>query len=101
MDAILNTYKERLINISSRNRSLVTRKLYKKRALDLYTLKKFNEGIDEDIIDLIINRKGSSIEILEDHVKYLQHNLTLIEKEIRLEEKSQISKIENNKIIKE
>lgn len=99
MDAILNTYKERLINISSRNRSLVTRKLYKKRALDLYTLKKFNEGIDEDIIDLIINRKGSSIGILEDHVKYLQHNLTLIEKEIRLEEKSQISKIENNKII--
>ena len=32
MDAILNTYKERLVNISSRNRSLVTRKLYKKRS---------------------------------------------------------------------
>lgn len=99
MDAILNTYKERLVNISSRNRSLVTRKLYKKRSFDLYNLKKFNEGIDKEIIHFIMNRKESSIEILEDHVKYLQHNLTLIEKEIRIEEKSQISKIEKNKNI--
>ncbi|UEL47185.1 AAA domain-containing protein [Terrisporobacter hibernicus] len=97
MESILNTYKERLVNISARNRSLVTRKLYKKRAFDLHKLKKFNKNIDEDIINFIMDRKNSSIEVLEDHVKYLQQNLSLIEAEIKKEESLELLKIGSDK----
>lgn len=96
MESILNTYKERLVNISARNRSLVTRKLYKKRAFDLYKLKKINENIDKDIIEFIMNRENSSIEILEDHVKYLTRHLSAIEKEIKNEEQNELLKIKND-----
>ena len=43
---ILDKYKNRLINISGRNRSLVSKKLYKKRALDLHKLSKYNELLE-------------------------------------------------------
>jgi len=35
MKAVLTTYKDRLVNISGRNRSLVLRKIYKKRSFDI------------------------------------------------------------------
>lgn len=99
MESILNTYKERLVNISARNKSLVTRKLYKKRAFDIYKIKKFNKDIDKEIIDFIMNRESSNIEILEDHVKYLQYNLSLIEKELKEEEKLELLKLKSDKTL--
>ena len=50
---ILDKYKNRLINISGRNRSLVSKKLYKKRALDLHKLSKYNELLPSEIVDYI------------------------------------------------
>ncbi|MGM9530445.1 DUF4011 domain-containing protein, partial [Intestinibacter sp.] len=94
MDRILNTYKERLINISSRNRSLVTRKLYKKRALDLYNIKKFNKNIDREIINFIVNRKSNNIQILEDPSKYSQRNINIIEEDINNDRELKLSDIE-------
>lgn len=51
MKEILSKYKERLININSRNRSLVLKKLYKKSTFDFYKLKKFNNDIDKEVIE--------------------------------------------------
>lgn len=70
MQEILSKYKERLINISSRNRSLVTKKLYKKNSFDLFKLKKFNSNIDLEIIDMLINRKEGAVTLLQDPYKY-------------------------------
>ncbi|MDZ5031743.1 hypothetical protein [Clostridium perfringens] len=45
MKEILNKYKDRLINLSGKNRSLSMKKLYKKRAFDLSNLEEFNGDI--------------------------------------------------------
>lgn len=41
MQAILQTYQDRLVNITGRNRSLVLRRLYQKRAFDMEQLNAF------------------------------------------------------------
>jgi len=43
---IFKKYKERLVNLSGRNRSLMMKKIYKKHSFDLYLLKNFQ---DKDI----------------------------------------------------
>lgn len=80
MKEILNRYKERLINISSRNRSLSMKKLYKKNSFDLLRLNKFIKGIENDILDLLINRKDGQIKLIPDHNK-LKSESEFIQKE--------------------
>ena len=66
MKWILEKYSTRLINISGRNSSLVTKKLYKKRAFDIVKLDKFNNGLSNDVIKFLCRRKDGPLEILED-----------------------------------
>lgn len=70
MKEILNRYKERLINISSRNRSLSMKKLYRKNSFDLVKLGKFIKGIESELLDLLINRKEGQIRLIPDHYKF-------------------------------
>lgn len=76
MKEILNRYKERLINISSRNRSLSMKKLYRKNSFDLMKLGKFIKGIEDEILDLLINRKEGHIRLIPDYYKYKEETTT-------------------------
>jgi hypothetical protein len=50
MKEILYKYRERLINLSGRNRSLVSMTLPKKRAFDILKLSETKEGIGGEIL---------------------------------------------------
>ncbi|MEJ5256861.1 MAG: hypothetical protein WHS64_01275 [Fervidobacterium sp.] len=56
MQEIFKKYKERLVNLSGRNRSLMMKKIYKKHSFDLYLLKNFQDNIDKDILRFLFSR---------------------------------------------
>lgn len=69
MKAVLTTYKDRLVNISGRNRSLVLRKVYKKRSFDV--VKAFREQ-DFDLVELIaflIQEEKKALPVIKDPFK--------------------------------
>ena len=66
MKEILEKYSTRLINISGRNRSLVLKKLYKKRAFDIMRLSEFDEKISTKLIEFLSSRSNKEIQISED-----------------------------------
>ncbi|MDP4090015.1 MAG: AAA domain-containing protein, partial [Bacillota bacterium] len=70
MQQVLNKYKDRLINISSRNRSLVMKKLYKKNSFDFQSLSRFTTGIDSAILEFLLGRRLSKIRLLPDKNAY-------------------------------
>lgn len=80
MNEILNKYKARLINISSRNRSLVMRKIYKKNSFDLFTLNKFEKNIDKKVVDFLTSRSLDKLRLLPSQVKY-EENLVKVKKQ--------------------
>lgn len=98
MRDILEKYKDRLINLNSRNRALVSKKLPKKRAFDFYTIESVNKGICDDIINYIISRKETKLKVLNDYTNFYNENKKLIEKEISDELKSEVLKLENLEI---
>lgn len=70
MRQILSTYKDRLVNISGRNRSLILRKIYDKRSFDLVEgLQKQNLPIDS-LIDYLLTDESKRFCILEDPIKF-------------------------------
>lgn len=67
MKEILGKYKDRLVNLSSKNRSLVMKKLYKKRAFDIYNSEEFKEDIYQSILEYINNPSKERCCIIEDY----------------------------------
>lgn len=66
MQKILEKYKNRLIDISGRNRTLYLGKIYKKRSFDLYSLEKFEENFPKNIIEHVVKRKKGRVIFLMD-----------------------------------
>lgn len=66
MQKILEKYKNRLIDISGRNRTLYLGKIYKKRSFDLYFLEKFEENFPKNIIEHVVKRKKGKVLFLVD-----------------------------------
>ncbi len=81
MKTILNKYKDRLINLSSRNRSLVLKKIHKKRAFDLTGLNTLNEKLDELIVSYICNRDKDRLLLLEDSYEIRIQEITKLDGE--------------------
>ena len=50
MKEILEKYSTRLVNVSGRNRSLVMKKLYKKRSFDITKLSDFNKNVSNESV---------------------------------------------------
>lgn len=98
MKEILEKYKDRLINLNSRNRALVSKKLPKKRAFDMYSITNINENICEEVVKYIISGKESKFKILVDYTNFYNDNKRLVEKEIKEELKKEIDKIKNSEI---
>ncbi|MGI6226253.1 MAG: AAA domain-containing protein [Peptococcales bacterium] len=66
MRDVLTKYKNRLINISSRNRSLVMKKIYKKRAFDLHLINEFNKVFTENLVQYLLERSSKKLIIIDD-----------------------------------
>ena len=74
LNEILEKYKERLINLSGSNRALVSKKLPKKRAFDMWKYEKINSGICDDIISFLFSRTEKSLELLPDYTEFYNTN---------------------------
>ncbi len=83
MKTILNKYKDRLINLSSRNRSLVLKKIHKKRAFDLTGLNTLNEKLDEHIVPYICKREVDRFLLLEDPYEIRIQEIGKLDEEIK------------------
>jgi len=81
MKEILEKYSTRLINVSARNRSLVLKRLYKKRAFDIMRLSEFYGEISDDIINFISCRSKNEMQILEDPCGWYNNELKKLKEE--------------------
>lgn len=91
---IFKKYKERLINLSGKNRSLVMKKIYKKNSFDLYLLKKFQDNIDEDILNYLFSRNKGRIKIIQDPYNWQNQQMTILQKDIKNQIKEAIEKLQ-------
>lgn len=96
MREILEKYSTRLINVSGKNRSLVTRKLAKKRAFDIVKLDKFNDGLSKDVINFLCERKEKPFEILEDPYKWYTQEYDKLKEVIEQEKSKAIEKLKTS-----
>lgn len=98
MKEIYSRYKERLINISSRNRSLVMKKVYKKRAFDLYRLINDAKSVsNEEARWFITNRSKDSLMLLDDPYKLRIEAINKLEKETNEKFEQELKLIEDIK----
>ncbi len=94
MNEILRKYKERLINLSARNRSLVSKTLPKSRAFDLYKLSDFTDSFIENISSYIINRQENKIQILPDYSAYYSEALNKLNVQLSKQRELELSDID-------
>lgn len=95
MKEVLKTYKDRLINLNGRNRSLVLRKIYKKRSFDLFRLLK-EECLDEEaLMSYLINRTKSGLQVLEDPFKLRVKKMKELDKQIAEDKAEEIEILRN------
>ena len=98
MKEILEKYSTRLVNVSARNRSLVLKKLAKKRAFDIMRLSEFNKKISEELIKFLICRNNEEIQISEDPYEWYNNESKKLREEhkkIREEEIVKLTESEN------
>lgn len=98
MKEILQKYKERLINLSGRNRSLVSMTLPKKRAFDIVKLEDIRKGIAEELIQWMLNRESKSFLLLEDSYAYVNDKKEILRKELPKDKKLEIEKLKEEKL---
>ena len=97
MEDILKAYKERLIKISSANRSLSCKKLYKKRGFDL---QKLNDLENEEFVKWLTNRSLKKLTIVNDPYKLYDLELKNLKKDIKEKENKEISLLKDKYIDK-
>ncbi|SHH95607.1 AAA domain-containing protein [Clostridium grantii] len=93
MNEILSKYKERLINLSGRNRSLVSKTLPKIRAFDLFKVEEFSPGFMQKLLKFIIHRQSKEIKILPDYTVYHSEAMLQLENKLLNEEKEELEKV--------
>lgn len=95
MKQVLTTYKDRLVNISGRNRSLILRRIYKKRSFDI--AKASNEqSLDINaILQSLIQEEKKSFLIVKDPYKTRIEQTRLLNQKIALERDEEIATLTN------
>lgn len=93
MNEILEKYKERLINLSGSNRALVCKKLPKKRAFDLWRLKRIDDNIGINILEFIFSGKQGALELLPDYTELFNQNEKSMRNEVKSEYDSEVENI--------
>ncbi|KAF2956247.1 AAA domain-containing protein [Marinitoga sp. 38H-ov] len=75
---VLEKYKNRLIDISSKNRTFCMTKLYKKRSFDLAIFEEYFEGVTKEILEHIISSQQEKVCIL-DYNAFIKENREKLE----------------------
>lgn len=92
MQDILQKYQDRLVNISGRNRSLVLRRLPKKRAFDVAKLDRFFEDFSSKVLSFLYENDGQRFLLLDDPYRDQQQH----EKDARDRLQSEYEKKKDN-----
>ncbi|WP_352408825.1 AAA domain-containing protein, partial [Lawsonibacter hominis] len=95
MNEVLEKYKDRLINLTGRNRALVTKKLPQKRAFDIYNITSIDKNICENVKEYIISNNESKFNLLPDYTSFYNEKRREIGKLIKDELEKEIESIEN------
>ena len=93
MKEILYKYRERLINLSGRNRSLVSMTLPKKRAFDILKLSEIKEGIVEEIIQWLLTKSEKRLLFLEDPYVVVNNKKEELQKKFEEDKKQEVEKL--------
>lgn len=101
MKEILYKYRERLINLSGRNRSLVSMTLPKKRAFDILKLSDIKEGIAHEILEWLLTRSDKKLQLLEDSYVVVNDRKEELKKRILQDKKREIEKLKEENLEKE
>jgi very-short-patch-repair endonuclease len=100
MKEILYKYRERLINLSGRNRSLVSMTLPKKRAFDIFRLSEIKEGIVEEILDWLLARSDKRLQLLEDSYVVINNKKEALQKKMLQDKKQEVEKLKQENLEK-
>jgi superfamily I DNA and/or RNA helicase len=65
MEATLHKYKNRLVDLSSKNRSLSLKKIYNRRAFDTFLLNEFDNQKTKSLLDFVVKRSEGKIKLLD------------------------------------
>lgn len=101
MKEILYKYRERLINLSGRNRSLVSMTLPKKRAFDILKLSEVKEGIEHEILQWLLTRDEKKFQLLEDSYEVVNDRKDELKKRMLQDKKREIEKLKEENLEKE
>ena len=96
MKKILEKYSTRLINISGRNRSLVMKRLYKKRAFDLFNLKSFNPDLDTQLVSFLKERQTKVLQLTEDPYEWYQGEILKLKKQHKITKEKVIENLKES-----
>lgn len=81
MKEILEKYSTRLVNVSGRNRSLVMKKLYKKRSFDIMRLSDYDENISGNVIEFLTSRNSKTLQISSDPYEWYNDEYKILKEE--------------------
>ena len=74
MNEVLEKYKDRLINLTGRNRALVTKKLPQERAYDIHNITLIDKNICGNVKEYIISNNESKFKLLPDYTSFYNEN---------------------------
>jgi len=89
MQEILQKYQDRLVNISGRNRSLVLKRLYKKRAFDIMQLDQFHDGFSSQVKSFLFENGRKKLLLLDDPYREQQNNEKMVRANLERQYESQ------------
>lgn len=101
MKEILQKYQKRLINLSGRNRSLVSMKLPKKRAFDILLLEDIRKEIAEEIVQWLFTRDSKRLLLLDDPYVFINDKKDALNKEMITAKKQELEKLTKQNLEKE
>lgn len=95
MREVLNTYKDRLVNISGRNRSLVLRKIYKKRTFDIAKAFKLQDLVLDELIDVLLHDESKASLIIDDAFKVRKKRLSQVKTKVEADKEEELEALKN------
>ena len=98
MDDILKSYKERLVKIGSRNRSLSCKKLLLKSGFDIQKVDGLN---NEDLECWLVNRLKTKFLLIDDPYKESSHEIGVVRNKFNEEKELELGNLEELELSEE
>ena len=95
MKAVLSTYKDRLVNISGRNRSLILRKVYKKRSFDIVRAFRDQEFDLNSLISNLLLEENKETMVINDPFKTRIELEKATNKQLKIDKEEELAALTN------